>query len=323
MSSVRADLVQLAASLAGEAVSVERAAGGGNSRIFRVDARSGKQFALKLYPRDPARDRLGQEFEALEFLSFAGVDRVPKAVAHSREHGAALLTWLEGEPVGERQPGDVAELGRFLSAVHRASTRPEATAIRQGSEAVLGSAELLRQLQTRLDRLSTAAAEHASLREVLGGIAEEVDRRRPRLWPDLAREQQTLSPSDIGFHNALRRRDGSLEFVDFEYFGWDDPVKLVSDVLWHPGHRLTPAEAVEFRSLAADVYNAGRDFEARFAAFFPLFGLRWALIVLNEFLPDVRERREFAGQSGNRLETEERQLGKARDLVERVRAWNP
>ena len=28
------------------------------------------------------------------------------------------------------------------------------------------------------------------------------------------------------------------------------------------------------------------DFRARLNAFYPLFGLRWALIVLNEFLPD-------------------------------------
>jgi len=138
--------------------------------------------------------------------------------------------------------------------------------------------------------------------------------------PQLPRERQTLSPSDIGFHNALRGADGTLAFVDFEYFGWDDPAKLVSDVLWHPGHTLAPHEALEFRARAADIYSADPDFEVRLATLFPFFGLRWALIVLNEFLSSDRERREFAGKSGDRLEIEERQLAKARDLVERVRA---
>jgi hypothetical protein len=318
MSSPPIDAKGLAAELLGEPVTVEPVGRGGNSRVYQVTARSGC-FALKLYPRDTTRDRLGQEYEALEFLATTSVGGVPRPIGYSREHGAALFTWLDGTPPDARSPGDVAQLAGFLAAVHQASGRPEAVTIRPASEAVLSSAELLRQLAARLDRLARPARANPALREVLGGIAAELDRRGRPEFPELSRAAQTLSPSDIGFHNALRQADGTLVFMDFEYFGWDDPVKLVSDVLWHPGHGLSAAESVEFRTLAAEIYSTGRDFEARFDAFFPLFGLRWAMIVLNEFLPDARERREFAGLSGDRLDIEERQLGKARDLVERVR----
>lgn len=318
MSSPPIDATGLAAQLLGEPVTADPVGGGGNSRVYRITAGSGR-FALKLYPRDTTRDRLGQEYEALEFLAMASVAGVPRPVAYSREQGAALLTWLDGSPLEARAPGDVGQLASFLAAVHEASSRAEAVRIRLASEAVLSSAELLRQLAARLERLAGPARSNPALRAVLEGIAYEVERRAPAEFPELPRSGQTLSPSDIGFHNALRQADGTLVFLDFEYFGWDDPVKLVSDVLWHPGHGLGAAEAVEFRSLAAEIYGTGRDFEARFDAFFPLFGLRWALIVLNEFLPDARERREFAGLSGDRLDIEERQLGKARDFVERVR----
>ena len=49
---------------------------------------------------------------------------------------------------------------------------------------------------------------------------------------------RTLSPSDFGFHNTLRRPDGELAFLDFEYFGWDDPAKTITDFLLHPGMQL-------------------------------------------------------------------------------------
>ena len=321
MSYPAAELRELAEKLAGEAPSrIDAARGGGNSRVYRVVTAGGREFALKRYPPGDARDRLGQEYEALEFLRAAGFDNVPSPVARDAGRGAALFSWLHGTRVEERQPGDVAQLANFVRAAHGAARLPAAQRLRPAAEAVTGGGELLRQLEQRLARLESSRPEHAGLHRILTEIRAELRSRTLPQLPQLPRERQTLSPSDIGFHNALRGADGTLAFVDFEYFGWDDPAKLVSDVLWHPGHTLAPHEALEFRARAADIYSADPDFEVRLATLFPFFGLRWALIVLNEFLSSDRERREFAGKSGDRLEIEERQLAKARDLVERVRA---
>ena len=46
--------------------------------------------------------------------------------------------------------------------------------------------------------------------------------------------ERCVSPSDFGFHNALRTPDGRLAFIDFEYAGWDDPAKTVSDFFCQP-----------------------------------------------------------------------------------------
>ena len=71
-------------------------------------------------------------------------------------------------------------------------------------------------------------------------------------------EWRSLVPSDFGFHNSLRRPDGSLAFVDFEYFGWDDPVKLTADILLHPGRPLAAPQRRRFRAAAARLYGATR-----------------------------------------------------------------
>ena len=65
---------------------------------------------------------------------------------------------------------------------------------------------------------------------------------------ELAQEKRSLVPADFGFHNSLRQGDGSLAYVDFEYFGWDDPVKLTADILLHPGVPLGAAQRERFRS---------------------------------------------------------------------------
>ncbi|MFX9699951.1 hypothetical protein ABTP10_19680, partial [Acinetobacter baumannii] len=72
-----------------------------------------------------------------------------------------------------------------------------------------------------------------------------------------------LSPSDFGFHNAVQRPEGQIVFVDFEYFGWDDPVKLTCDFMLHPGMDLPDDLAQRFRRGMARLFRAQADFEAR------------------------------------------------------------
>jgi hypothetical protein len=122
----------------------------------------------------------------------------------------------------------------------------------------------------------------------------------------VAPEHRTLSPSDFGFHNALRRPDGRLVFVDFEYFGWDDPVKLVCDFLWHPGMTLDETIGRRFADGARRIFAADPDFEPRLARNFALYGLRWSLIVLNDYLREAPPRPP--------------QLDKARRLLARAAA---
>ena len=115
----------------------------------------------------------------------------------------------------------------------------------------------------------------------------------------LAFAQRTLSPSDFGFHNALRRPDGSVVFLDFEYFGWDDPAKLCSDFCLHPGMGLDDNLAARFLRGARAIYGAAdAQYESRLAVMRPLCGLCWCMIVLNSFLPPQR----FGANSTERAE---------------------
>jgi hypothetical protein len=106
-----------------------------------------------------------------------------------------------------------------------------------------------------------------------------------------------------------------LAFVDFEYFGWDDPVKLTADILLHPGTVLAPAQRQRFRRAALRLYGGDPGFGRRLSIFLPLFGLRWVLILLNEFIPERWSRRVLAGDSGTWSDAKARQLARARELL--------
>jgi hypothetical protein len=309
-----------------------RAGRGGNNRIYRAQCSDGTSFALKSYPAqatDP-RDRLGTEFAALRFLRHQGVGNVPAAIAAAPEAGFALYEWIDGEPVTRANESDADQALAFVSELMRLRAAGAANALPLASEACLSLEEICRQIIRRVARLDEVARSSPELADFLDDLRDIFGRARERaragfsrlgLRPDqpLPSEARTLSPSDFGFHNALRGRDGRLVFVDFEYFGWDEPVKLVADFQLHPGMDLPPAMAARFREGALRIFESDRTLAERLRQTFPLYGLRWCAILLNEFLPERWYRRSFAQGETDPQAARKQQLGKAKARLEAVR----
>jgi hypothetical protein len=137
---------------------------------------------------------------------------------------------------------------------------------------------------------------------------------------ELSLHQRTLSPSDFGFHNALRQPDGRMIFLDFEYFGWDDPAKMIADFLLHPAMDLSPELKKKFASTLVRRFADWPKLSGRVESVYPLFGLKWCMIMLNEFLPEQLLRRQFAATAAaGRIALQMQQLDKARQMADRIR----
>jgi len=337
MSPADADLVAARAaaeSLVGGSVDlIKRAATGGrNSKIYLV--RQGKrQFALKKYPpaSDDPRNRLETELRALDLMTRHGIRNVPQAVAGDVRQGYALIEWIEGEAVTMPNAGDIEAAVAFLAAVDRLRRVEEARLQPLASEACLSGAEVVAQIQRRLSRLDTVAASEPALRALiedelcplLSSFSANAEagyvKAQIRFEAAISAENQTLCPSDFGFHNALRPPDGELCFIDFDYFGWDDPAKLVADFLLHPGMTLSVGLKQRFYTLVSDLYGRDTEFETRLHLLFPLFGLRWCAILLNEFLPERWSARTRAGGQTDWYEAKQRQLARVRKFVQMLK----
>jgi Phosphotransferase enzyme family len=322
--------LEVAKQLAGAPVELSRLSGGGrNSRIWRV--RNGQeQFALKQYPArgDDPRDRLATEVGALRLMERCGVGPVPGVIGVDPERGYALLSWIEGSGVTQVGEADIDAAVTFLGAVHRLRSTPRAPEQPLASEACLSAGEIERQIGSRLQQLRRNASAEAelveffdteftpALREALAKAHDRAAAVGIDFGAEISREQRTLVPADFGFHNCLRRTDGSLAFVDFEYFGWDDPAKLTADIMLHPGRALEPPLRKRFRRGATQLYGSDYGFSERLSLYLPLFGLRWVLILLNEFIPERWQRRVLAGETRGWSEVKVQQLARAREFLE-------
>ena len=328
---------EVARRLVGNTAEVSRLlTGGRNSRIWYV--RSGSSaFALKQYPArrdDDLRDRLATETGALRLMEHYQIDTVPRVVAVDGECGFALLSWIDGRDVVDIDEGDIDAAVAFLTAIHRLRATPWAAKQPLASEACLSGTEIVRQINSRLERLMRLSDEPELIDFLDRSLPPEIARASGEaralaaaagfdFGAELPQEWRSLVPSDFGFHNSMRRSDGSLAFVDFEYFGWDDPVKLAADMLLHPGRTLPVAQRARFRRSAERLYGEDMSFAQRLRAYLPLFGLRWVLILLNEFIPERWQGRALAGGGESWSDTKARQLAHAKkflgSLSERVR----
>jgi hypothetical protein len=324
-----AQATEVARGLVGGAVEVSRlVTGGRNSRIWCVRSGEGA-FALKQYPPrgDEPRDRLATEVGALRLMERYRIDTVPRVLGVDRERGYALLSWIDAHDVTAVGNADIDAAVAFLCTIHGLRSAPWA-AEQLAAEACLCGREIERQIEGRLVRLREDAAAENELIDFIEHyfvprLSEASLRARAQMAAasldfnaELPQEWRSLVPSDFGFHNCLRRSDGSLAFVDFEYFGWDDPVKLTADILLHPGRTLLPPQRKRFREAATRLYGGDPAFARRLSAYLPLFGLRWVLILLNEFIPERwQRRRALAGGAGNWSDAKARQLAHAREFL--------
>lgn len=282
------DVAATVVRLLGEApLSAHRVDGGRNAEVTRVAVSTG-DYALKHYARADGPTRMAMETGALAFLARHGIEGVPRILGVDTDANAILMTWIDGEPIAEPLARDIQACASFAERLRELSRSPDAGTLPDAKEACGSVTEILRQIDRRIERISVVAerfdglahflkSEIAPRRNALAGLAKQ--------YPDpFPAGYRTLSPSDFGLHNAVRRSDGSLAFLDFEYFGWDDPVKLVADFVLHPGMGLAEPLCAAFQAQMSDVFSDMPNYDERLADLLPAFRLRWSLIMLNPIL---------------------------------------
>ena len=316
------ELLDIAAHLCAETdlarpLALEPLAGGKNNRVFKVTLNDGAALVLKSYfhdPRDP-RDRLAAEWAFLSYAWTRGVRDVPRPIARRCDRHVGLFSLVPGRCLLPSQvsAGHLDAAAAFIVAVNGAPRSIEELA--PGSEACFSLAQHVATIERRLARLTAIAPEAADREHVQRFVAERLMPSwmsvRAMLERSSARAGMTLdeplaaadviaSPSDFGFHNALfDPADGRLRFIDFEYAGRDDPAKLVCDFFCQPEVPAPQDQFARFVDQIADGLVLGEVYRDRCRLLRDLYRIKWAVIILNQFMPLGATRRAFAAHEAD------------------------
>jgi hypothetical protein len=299
---------------------IESIEGRGNSIVFRLPDTTEGDLLLKIYPDQEmdSRPRMRVEFSALETLHRKGLP-VPRPVRKSDDLEWALYQWLPGNNPKIICNGFREAAKQFLEKVN-AIPRTSFSFLQPASEACMSGFDLEQQIAGRLQRLKELRDD--SLDEFLSitflPLMKESLKKAKASWPrawdaKIDPGSCVLSPSDFGTHNCHVSTHGEFSFFDFEYFGLDDPVKLICDFFWHPGMpSLFDSNRLDVVKTIAQLYRERYSIDESLGLALPLFGLRWILILLNEFHPHLMEKRMQAqGPSANPEKIKEGKLALA------------
>lgn len=331
-----ADICLAACKAIGEEVVSSSVLGGGkNSRVFLVTTPTRKVVVKHYYsnPNDP-RDRQMTEYGALTFLASKGVACVPEVLHLDRKAGVSILAHIEGERITDAlmSESDEQDFLAFVKQLKAVSAEVEADQMNPASEAFFTLEGIVGNIKQRLARLegrSESELLSGELNVFLGGrfipaLSDLLSQAKVyyrgaglEVNDEIALADRVLSPSDFGLHNCIKSSDG-LVFLDLEYFGWDDPVKLVSDFTLHPAQGTVGSARYRVAGRMVSLFKEQPGFVDRLKALLPLFGLKWCLIMLNEFLAGENARRVFSGNDEDYESVLERQLGLAEAMLEKA-----
>ncbi len=330
--------VQKIVSLKSPVVRTQRVGGGGNSRVFKVQCENGKYYCVKFYFSSPfdQRDRLGTEYGSLKFIYEKGIHVVPQPVLIERSELVGVYEWIDGQKIASDTvtANDISFAVNFLAKLENLSHHPNAHLFNTASAGCFCIKDIIDHIEIKLQKFQSCPTDTEEFRRLkiyldqdfLPLLKEILSWIRANLGDtsfdqDIETNLRTLSPSDFGFHNALRKDSGQIKFLDFEYFGWDDPAKMIVDFTFHPAMDLSFELKQSFYQKMLLVFRHDASLRGRVACYYPLLGLLWCLIFLNEFTNDDLKRRQFAMVDVKDTVTlQQRQLKKAEDLLGQVRS---
>lgn len=311
---------------------------GGNNRTYKVTTRDGN-FAVKQYFRrtEDKRDRLSAEFAFLSYANQAAPGKVPQAYVYDAENGLALYEFVQGQALRSENISafEINQASEFFCALNDAQQKSQAHALPEASEACFSIQSHLHLITQRISELAQFTPTSPE-----DGLAQELIAELKNTWQknltsiekitqekhidplaEIDPEDRCISPSDFGFHNALRTPDG-IRFLDFEYAGWDDPAKMVGDFF---SQLAVPVRGEFFNTFVEAIllpFKNKHDLKQRAELLRIVYQVKWCCIALNIFLPVHLARRQFANPDIDIATLKKAQIKKAESLLERLDSYS-
>lgn len=320
----------LKTSLQEKAVTVSKLSGGYNSDVYKVRTDKKNQYVAKRYivRESDVRDRLTTEFRGLSFLWKHGIRNIPEPLCMSNTDQLGIYRYIPGRKMQQSEISlqDVEIAAEFLRSMHQLahekkshnqpvaseacfSLRDYSWGIEQRVNTLLHTDSLSRNWKTAVHHFLTSEFQPVFYR-IRQFVADACTDRGMDAHAVLPPKAQTLSSTDFSFHNAIRYKR-TVYFIDFEYYGWDDPSKVVANFFLHPAIVLPSALRVAFYERASRIFASDDGFGRRLPFIYLLMSLKWCLIMLNVFTRSGWSRNDTPERRyGTQLEKARKQLTK-------------
>ena len=257
-----------------------------NSNTYQLYTAKNK-YVCKYYPiseTNCSRSRLETEILAYTILDNNKILNIPKLRAVNKNLNCILFDYVNGEKIRNYNETHITHAVRFIKRLKKVNFSKNRFNF-LAKEAITSINDLFSQITKRLLKLEGINTLDNSTRKHVNNIKYYLNVIRKKYQISISQNEiipkskLVLSPSDFGFHNALSYND-DIVWLDFEYFGFDDPAKLIIDFILHPGMNLNKKLARDWFLKISKIFKTDKDINMRMRQYWPLICIRWCLIIL-------------------------------------------
>lgn len=280
--------------LLGPSSVITKLRGGINNQVYAC-SKAGHSFVIKGYPANSLskHDRMRAEIDFLRLSQRLAPNYVPKLIAQDAVRRAIVLEQIDGTPYKEVEKltdSDINSAISFIHALNQKILKADDCEIQQAADGFMRITEHIDNVQNRIDVLETNHLPKQCILfadEILDKlnshwlkVKEKTEQTlvRGELTDILEERYQWYSPSDFGFHNAIKTPAG-VKFIDFEFAGCDDPAKTVSDFFLQPRIPVSPQYITKMIVAFNDRINKN-DLLKRTCILSGVLKIKWASIIL-------------------------------------------
>lgn len=271
--------------------------GGVNSRVILVSTITGLKFVIKHYPARDGHNRLNNEVTALKFLKKINFTQRPDLIHSNKDLKLIIISYIEGEKVSKVTPNILSEFINFQKLLNNSKSHPFACKIGLATDACLSLKDLIDQVEHRFKQLDNTIMKDISIKtkiDMLYNIFLNEKNVLPKKLIELnisydhkiEKKYRTLIVSDFGIHNLIKNK--YFYFIDFEYFGWDNPLTLISNFVLHPSMSFSVKKKSVIILKMFELFEDIPDIKSKYKIYNNFFVLRWCCIILGILSPQKK-----------------------------------
>ncbi len=286
-----------------------------NSRLFgrnnnlTIVKQDKKYFIKKNYAKNHITkfSRAYTEFFFVKKLLESKIENIPKIKDYNLKKNYIIFEKVVGKKIIHIKKKDLSQCLEFLRLLNQKKIKKKFCNFQNASDSCQSYKDHVECVQKRIMALIRIRSKKKNIQNIKKFIKENLLKNfndlKKKLLISITQEeykkkmnfdQLILSPSDFGFHNIIKKKK-KLYFLDFEYSGFDDPLKLLSDFLCNPDYKITKNNKKFFvkRFLKLFYYE---EIEKKFDLVFGFHQLKWCTMLLNDIVSKkYQKRRQFVG----------------------------
>lgn len=290
---------------------------GKNNKIYKINVDK-KIVILKSYFGEK-KLRIKKELQFYRYLNQQKIENVVTPIAFELNKNFLILPYIDGNKIHKVEDEHIIKISNFINKINKKKNFKK---LNLAVEGIKNRKKYISICHNRIKKLKLVGKRGVINKKLQYFLNKEIiptfkilkKRLNEKKILDkfdykLYKKDMIISPSDFGFHNVIERNK-KLFFFDFEYSGYDDPVKLVCDFYCQPNQKISLEQKENFKNSIIKKFKNYEKLDYLISQLLPLHYLKWCCIILNEFIPSKLSIRNHAGQVNNN--TLKNQLIKAR-----------